>query len=99
MIKPIKNLNDIKKVKRIAYAIQKSLNRKGIQRTGFLTDLVKEQFNQLSNIDVPVVQDIAEDIDNILERNGYKKAGDKFSISIIYFLLFFDKNLRLIFLM
>ena len=36
----------------------------------------------LSNIDVPVVQDIAEDIDNILERNGYKKAGDKFSISI-----------------
>lgn len=76
------SLNDIKKVKRIAYAIQKSLNRKGIQRTGFLTDLVKEQFNQLSNIDVPVVQDIAEDIDNILERNGYKKAGDKFSISI-----------------
>ena len=76
------DLKDIKKVKRIAFAIQKSLNRKGIQRTGFLTDLVKEQFNQLFNIDVPIVQDIAEDIDNILKRNGYKKAGDKFSISI-----------------
>lgn len=76
------SLSETKKVKRIAYAIKKSLNRKGIQRTGFLTDLVKEQFNQLSNIDVPVVQDITEDIDNILERNGYKKSGDKFSISI-----------------
>lgn len=76
------SLSDTKKVTRIAYAIKKSLNRKGIQRTGFLTDLVKEQFNQLSNIDAPVVQDIAEDLDNILERNGYKKLGDKFSISI-----------------
>jgi len=76
------NLSDTKKVKRIAYAIKKSLNRKGIQRTGFLTDLIKEEFNQLSNIDVPVVQDIAEDLDNILERNGYKKLGEKFSISI-----------------
>ena len=76
------SLSDTKKVTRIAYAIKKSLNRKGIQRTGFLTDLVKEQFNQLSNIDTPVVQDISEDLDNILKRNGYKKTGDKFSISI-----------------
>ncbi len=78
----IVNLNDIKKVKRIAFAIQKSLNVNGIQRTGFLTNLVKEQFNELSRIDVPVVQDIIEDLDNILKRNGYKKTGDKFSISI-----------------
>jgi hypothetical protein len=44
--------------------------------------LVQEQFNELSRIDVPVVQDIIEDLDNILKRNGYKKTGDKFSISI-----------------
>lgn len=78
----IVNLNDIKKVRRIAFAIQKSLNVNGIQRTGFLTNLVQEQFNELSRIDVPVVQDIIEDLDNILKRNGYKKTGDKFSISI-----------------
>lgn len=71
------NLSDLKKVKRIAYAIKKSLNRKGIQRTGFLTDLVKKEFNQLNNIHNPVVKDIMNDLDRILKNAGYKKKGNE----------------------
>lgn len=68
-------LGDIKKVRRIAFAIQKSLSIRGIQKTGFLTNLVKEEFKQLNDIYKPVVQDIEVDIDNILLKAGYKKTG------------------------
>lgn len=73
--KKIVNLNDLKKVKRIAFAIQKSLSIKGIQKTGFITDLVNNQFKQLNDIYKPVVKDIELDIDNILLKAGYKKTG------------------------
>jgi hypothetical protein len=69
------NLNDIKKVRRIAFAIQKSLNIKGIQKTGFITDLVNQEFNQLQEINIPITKDIITDIDNILKRAGYEKTG------------------------
>lgn len=69
------DLSDIKKVRRIAFAIQKSLSIRGIQKTGFLTNLVKEEFKQLNDIYKPVVQDIEVDIDNILLKAGYKKTG------------------------
>tara|TARA_R100000951_G_scaffold96393_2_gene85668 strand:+ start:349 stop:930 length:582 start_codon:yes stop_codon:yes gene_type:complete len=68
-------LGDIKKVRRIAFAIQKSLSIRGIQKTGFLTNLVKEEFKQLNDIYKPVVKDIEVDIDNILLKAGYKKTG------------------------
>ena len=68
-------LGDIKKVRRIAFAIQKSLSIRGIQKTGFLTNLVKQEFKQLNDIYKPVVQDIEVDIDNILLKAGYKKTG------------------------
>ena len=73
--KNIVQLSDLKKVKRIAYAIQKSLSIKGIQRTGFITDLVNNQFKQLNDVYKPVVKDIEVDIDNILLKAGYKKKG------------------------
>ena len=73
--KRIVDLSDIKKVKRIAFAIQKSLSIRGIQKTGFLTNLVKQEFKQLNNIYKPVVKDIEVDIDNILLKAGYKKTG------------------------
>lgn len=68
-------LGDIKKVRRIAFAIQKSLSIRGIQKTGFLTNLVEEEFKQLNDIYKPVVKDIEVDIDNILIKAGYKKTG------------------------
>jgi len=71
--KRVVSLGDIKKVRRIAFAIQKSLSIKGIQRTGFITDLVQKEFKQLKELYKPVVQDIELDIDNILLRAGYKK--------------------------
>jgi len=73
--KKIVNLNDLKKVKRIAFAIQKSLSIKGIQKTGFITDLVNNQFKQLNDVYKPVVKDIEVNIDNILLKAGYKKKG------------------------
>ena len=73
--KRIVDLSDIKKVKRIAFAIQKSLSIRGIQKTGFLTNLVKQEFKQLNDIYKPVVKDIEVDIDNILLKAGYKKTG------------------------
>lgn len=73
--KNIVQLSDLKKVKRIAYAIQKSLSINGIQRTGFITDLVNNQFKQLNDVYKPVVKDIEVDIDNILLKAGYKKKG------------------------
>lgn len=71
----IVDLSDIKKVRRIAFAIQKSLNIIGIQKTGFITDLVNQEFKQLNDIYKPVVKDIEVDIDNILFKAGYKKTG------------------------
>ncbi len=69
------DLSDVKKVRRIAFAIQKSLSVKGIQKTGFITDLVKQEFKQLDDIYKPIVKDIEVDIDNILINAGYKKTG------------------------
>jgi|TARA_R100000479_G_scaffold172936_1_gene118134 hypothetical protein len=71
------NLYDLKKVKRIAYAIKKSLNRKGIKRTNYLTDIVKKEFRKLNNIHNPVVKDIMSDLDNILKNAGYEKKGNE----------------------
>ena len=70
----IVDLSDIKKVRRIAFAIQKSLNIIGIQKTGFITDLVNQEFKQLNDIYKPVVKDIEVDIDNILFKAGYKSS-------------------------
>ena len=79
--KNIVQLNDFKKVKRIAYAIQKSLSINGIQRTGFITDLVNAEFKQLNDVYKPVVKDIEVDIDNILLKAGYiKKRKDTYTI-------------------
>jgi len=69
------NLNDYKKLRRIAFAIQKSLSVKGIQKTGFITDLVNNEFKQLEKVYIPVVKDVVVDIDNILKRAGYEKTG------------------------
>ena len=79
--KNIVQLNDFKKVRRIAFAIQKSLSVKGIQRTGFITDLVNAEFKQLNDVYKPVVKDIEVDIDNILLKAGYiKKGKDTYTI-------------------
>ena len=69
------DLSNFKKVRRIAFAIQKSLKLRGIQKTGFLTNLVKQEFKQLNDIYKPVVKDIEVDIDGILKNAGYKKTG------------------------
>ncbi len=74
--KPV-NLNNTSRIEGIASVISKSLKLKGIYPTGFLTDLVKQKFNALNNVDEPIVMDIKEDLDNILKNAGYTKKGNE----------------------
>jgi hypothetical protein len=69
------SLSDIKKVSSIAYLIKKSLNRRGIQKTNFITDLINEKIGKLDQIDEPISQDVYDDLENILIKTGYKKTG------------------------
>jgi len=67
------DLNNIKKVERIAGLISKSLNFNGIKATNFLTDIVNSRIKELKNIEAPIGLDIESDIDNVLLKLGYKK--------------------------
>jgi len=69
----ILDLNNIKKVERIAGLISKSLNFNGIKPTNFLTDIVYSKIKELKNIEAPIELDVELDIDNILLKLGYKK--------------------------
>ncbi len=69
------DISDFKKVRRIAFAIQKSLKFRGIQQTGFITKIIKENFIKLNTIYNPVIKDVVLDLDNILLQAGYKKTG------------------------
>jgi hypothetical protein len=72
----IVNLSNISKVSAIAKIISKSLKLKGIYPTRFLSNLVELKFNELKNIDEPIVLDIEQDIDNVLKKIGYKKTSN-----------------------
>jgi hypothetical protein len=68
-------MSDFKKVRRVAFAIQKSLKLQGIQKTGFISKTIKDEFIKLNTIYNPIIKDIELDLDNILLRAGYKKTG------------------------
>ena len=68
------SLSNIKKVSSIAYLIKKSLNRRGIQKTNFITDLINDKIGKLDQIDEPISQDVYDDLENILIKTGYKKT-------------------------
>lgn len=76
----IVDLNNTKKVDRIASLISKSLKLKGIKPTNFLTDIIKSKIKELKNIEVPIELDIESDIDNVLLKLGYKKTNNTFTI-------------------
>jgi len=69
------DMSDFKKVRRVAFAIQKSLKLQGIQKTGFISKTIKDEFIKLNTIYNPIIKDIELDLDNILLRAGYKKTG------------------------
>lgn len=71
------DLSDFKKVRRVAFAIQKSLKLKGIQQTGFITKTIQENLIKLNTIYNPVIKDVLLDLDSILLKAGYKKTGDE----------------------
>jgi hypothetical protein len=74
------NLSDTAKINRIATVISKSLKLKGIYPTRFLSDLVETKLKELNSIDKPIVLDIEQDIDNVLNKLGYKKTNNTFTI-------------------
>ena len=71
------DLNNIKKVERIAGLISKSLKFNGIKATNFLTDIINSRINELKNIETPITLDIESDIDNVLLKLGYKKKNNE----------------------
>ena len=76
----IVDLNDTKKIDRIAGLISKSLKLKGIKPTNFLTDIINSKIKELKNIEAPIELDIESDIDNVLLKLGYKKTNNTFTI-------------------
>jgi len=76
----IVDLNDTKKIDKIAGLISKSLKLKGIKPTNFLTDIINSKIKELKNIEAPIELDIESDIDNVLLKLGYKKTNNTFTI-------------------
>jgi hypothetical protein len=73
----IVDLNNTKKVDRIASLISKSLKINGIKPTNFLTDIINSKIKELKNIEAPIELDIESDIDNVLLKLGYKNKGNE----------------------
>ena len=73
----IVDLNDTKKIDRIAGLISKSLKFNGIKPTNFLTDIIKSRINELKNINDPIIKDLELDINEVLIKSGYRKKGEQ----------------------
>tara|TARA_R100000734_G_C3276479_1_gene71165 strand:- start:44 stop:622 length:579 start_codon:yes stop_codon:yes gene_type:complete len=76
--KPV-TLEKVKNKSLAATLIKRKLDRYGIQKTGFLQDVVNKQFDSVIGITPSVIKDISLNLDEILVMLGWDKSGETFT--------------------
>jgi len=79
--KPV-TLEKVKNKSLAATLIKRKLDRYGIQKTGFLQDVVNKQFDSVVGITPSVIKDISLNLDEILVMLGWDKSGETFTRKI-----------------
>jgi len=76
--KPV-TLEKVKNKSLAATLIKRKLDRYGIQKTGFLQDVVNKQLESVLGITPSVIKDISLNLDEILVMLGWDKSGETFT--------------------
>jgi|TARA_S200002703_G_C3796760_1_gene245997 hypothetical protein len=76
--KPV-TLQKVKNKSLAATLIKRKLDRYGIQKTGFLQDVVNKQLESVLGITPSVIKDISLNLDEILVMLGWDKSGETFT--------------------
>ena len=77
--KPV-SVNDLPKVKSIAFAISRSIGRDGVKETGFINSAIEKSKSDLNKLGSAIGKDILLNVDDILLKAGYIKKGENYII-------------------
>lgn len=67
------------KKKKLAFAIAKKIQLKGINKTGFINEAIADVMKKLA-IEEPVIQDIENNLEEILIKAGFHETGNEYII-------------------
>lgn len=74
------SVNDVNKVKSIAYVIGRSISANNVKPTGFINSAIEKSMADLSKLGESVGKDVLLNVDDILLKSGYIKKGDNYII-------------------
>jgi len=77
--KPV-SVNDLPKVKSIAFAISRSIGKDGVKETGFINSAIEKSKSDLNKLGSAIGKDILLNVDDILLKAGYIKKGENYII-------------------
>lgn len=77
--KPV-SVNDLPKVKSIAFAISRSIGRNGVKETRFINSAIEKSKSDLNKLGSSIGKDILLNVDDILLKAGYIKKGENYII-------------------
>ena len=77
--KPV-SVNDLPKVKSIAFAISRSIGEDGVKETGFINSAIEKSKSDLNKLGSAIGKDILLNVDDILLKAGYIKKGENYII-------------------
>jgi len=77
--KPV-SVNDLPKVKSIAFAISRSIGMDGVKETGFINSAIEKSKSDLNKLGSSIGKDILLNVDDILLKAGYIKKGENYII-------------------
>ncbi len=77
--KPV-SIQDIVKVKSIAYLISKSISVNNVKPTGFINSAIQKSISELNTLGAAVGKDVSLNLDDILVKAGYVKKGENYII-------------------
>lgn len=77
--KPV-SVEDLPKVKSIAFAISRSIGRDGLKETRFINSAIEKSKSDLNKLGAAVGKDLLLNVDYILSKAGYIKKGENYII-------------------
>lgn len=77
--KPV-SVNDITKVRSIAYLISRSISANNVKPTGFINSAIQKSISELNTLGAAVGKDVSLNLDDILVKAGYVKKGENYII-------------------
>lgn len=69
-------------VRKVATQIKRKLETVGVNPTNFLDDAIEIAYNQLNQIETPLVKDVNLNLDEMLLAFGYKRKGNDLILKI-----------------